>query len=208
MILNIVLAAVVIILGVKLAMTASNKSEEAASSEDAVLQNIAARTSIRAYENKPVEKHKVEKLLRAGMAAPSALNKQPWHFVVIDERELLDEIGSQFPNAKAIKTAPLAIVVCGNMDKAIEGTGKDFWIQDASAATQNILLAATSMGLGSLWTGFYPDPDRVSRLSKLLALPENLVPLNVILVGYAAEQPTPKDKYKEENISYNGYDAE
>lgn len=142
-------------------------------------------------------------MLRAAMAAPTAMNKQPWHFVVVDQRNVLDALAGTNPYAKMLKKAPLAIVVCGNTDKMIEGGGRDFWIQDASAATENLLLAAHAMGLGAVWTGAYPSEERCISISKVLSLSDNLIPLNMIVVGYPAEHPQPKQKFKEENISYN-----
>ena len=207
-VLNIVLAIVVVVLSVRLAsdkatVDKSAEAHQSVNAEQAVLDNIATRTSIRDYEARPVEKEKIEKMLRAAMAAPTAMNKQPWHFVVVDQRNVLDALAGANPYAKMLKKAPLAIVVCGNTDKMIEGGGRDFWIQDASAATENLLLAAHAMGLGAVWTGAYPSEERCISISKVLSLSDNLVPLNMIVVGYPAEQPQPKQKFKEENISYN-----
>ena len=207
-VLNIVLAIVVVVLSVRLAsdkvtVDKSADAQQSVNAEQAVLDNIATRTSIRDYEARPVEKEKIEKMLRAAMAAPTAMNKQPWHFVVVDQRNVLDALAGANPYAKMLKKAPLAIVVCGNTDKMIEGGGRDFWIQDASAATENLLLAAHAMGLGAVWTGAYPSEERCISISKVLSLSDNLVPLNMIVVGYPAEHPQPKQKFKEENISYN-----
>lgn len=207
-VLNIVLAIVVVVLSVRLAsdqatVDKSADAHQSVNAEQAVLDNIATRTSIRDYEARPVEKEKIEKMLRAAMAAPTAMNKQPWHFVVVDQRNVLDALAGANPYAKMLKKAPLAIVVCGNTDKMIEGGGRDFWIQDASAATENLLLAAHAMGLGAVWTGAYPSEERCISISKVLSLSDNLIPLNMIVVGYPAEQPQPKQKFKEENISYN-----
>nr|WP_302946314.1 nitroreductase family protein [uncultured Prevotella sp.] len=207
-VLNIVLAIVVVVLSVRLAsdkatVDKSADAHQSVNAEQAVLDNIATRTSVRDYEARPVEKEKIEKMLRAAMAAPTAMNKQPWHFVVVDQRNVLDALAGTNTYAKMLKKAPLAIVVCGNTDKMIEGGGRDFWIQDASAATENLLLAAHAMGLGAVWTGAYPSEERCISISKVLSLSDNLVPLNMIVVGYPAEQPQPKQKFKEENISYN-----
>uniref|UniRef100_UPI004029E6B5 nitroreductase family protein n=1 Tax=Prevotella sp. TaxID=59823 RepID=UPI004029E6B5 len=187
----------------KVIVDKSADAQQSVNAEQAVLDNIATRTSIRDYEARPVEKEKIEKMLRAAMAAPTAMNKQPWHFVVVDQRNVLDALAGANPYAKMLKKAPLAIVVCGNTDKMIEGGGRDFWIQDASAATENLLLAAHAMGLGAVWTGAYPSEERCISISKVLSLSDNLIPLNMIVVGYPAEQPQPKQKFKEENISYN-----
>lgn len=207
-VLNIVLAIVVVVLSVRLAsdkatVDKSADAHQSVNAEQAVLDNIATRTSIRDYEARPVEKEKIEKMLRAAMAAPTAMNKQPWHFVVVDQRNVLDALAGANPYAKMLKKAPLAIVVCGNTDKMIEGGGRDFWIQDASAATENLLLAAHAMGLGAVWTGAYPSEERCISISKVLSLSDNLIPLNMIVVGYPAEHPQPKQKFKEENVSYN-----
>lgn len=207
-VLNIVLAIVVVVLSVRLAsdkatVDKSADAHQSVNAEQAVLDNIATRTSIRDYEARPVEKEKIEKMLRAAMAAPTAMNKQPWHFVVVDQRNVLDALAGANPYAKMLKKAPLAIVVCGNTDKMIEGGGRDFWIQDASAATENLLLAAHAMGLGAVWTGAYPSEERCISISKVLSLSDNLIPLNMIVVGYPAEQLQPKQKFKEENVSYN-----
>lgn len=207
-VLNIVLAIVVVVLSVRLAsdkatVDKSAEAHQSVNAEQAVLDNIATRTSIRDYEARPVEKEKIEKMLRAAMAAPTAMNKQPWHFVVVDQRNVLDALAGANPYAKMLKKAPLAIVVCGNTDKMIEGGGRDFWIQDASAATENLLLAAHAMGLGAVWTGAYPSEERCISISKVLSLSDNLIPLNMIVVGYPAEHPQPKQKFKEENVSYN-----
>lgn len=207
-VLNIVLAIVVVVLSVRLALDKatvdkSADAQQSVNAEQAVLDNIATRTSIRDYEARPVEKEKIEKMLRAAMAAPTAMNKQPWHFVVVDQRNVLDALAGANPYAKMLKKAPLAIVVCGNTDKMIEGGGRDFWIQDASAATENLLLAAHAMGLGAVWTGAYPSEERCISISKVLSLSDNLIPLNMIVVGYPAEHPQPKQKFKEENVSYN-----
>lgn len=207
-VLNIVLAIVVVVLSVRLAsdqatVDKSADAQQSVNAEQVVLDNIATRTSVRDYEARPVEKEKIEKMLRAAMAAPTAMNKQPWHFVVVDQRNVLDALAGANPYAKMLKKAPLAIVVCGNTDKMIEGGGRDFWIQDASAATENLLLAAHAMGLGAVWTGAYPSEELCISISKVLSLSDNLIPLNMIVVGYPAEQPQPKQKFKEENISYN-----
>mgnify|MGYP006363415987 CR=1 FL=1 len=129
-VLNVVLAIAVVVLGVRL-VSGAEDAGESQTQEQAVLDNIATRTSIRDYEARPVEKEKVEKMLRAAMAAPTAMNKQPWHFVVVEQRSVLDSLAGANPYAKMLLKAPLAIVVCGDMDKVIEGGGRDFWIQDA-----------------------------------------------------------------------------
>lgn len=169
------------------------------------LETIMTRTSIRAYQDKAVEAEKIEKMLRAAMAAPSAGNKQPWRFVVINDKNTLRSISENFHTMKMAEKAPLAIVVCGDMKDTFPNEGVDYWVQDASAATENLLLAAHSMGLGAVWCGVTPLSERVSLLKEMLGMPEDIVPLNVVVIGYPAESPIPKDKWKPEYISYNRY---
>ena len=173
-----------------------------------IFENIMSRTSVRSYTEKPVEQEKVEMMLRAGMAAPSACNKQPWHFVVINDREILDQIPQLSPYASMVKQAPLAIVVCGCLDKTLEGIEQEFWIQDCSAATENILLMAHGLGLGCVWTALYPLKERYEGMQQLLHLPKTMIPLNTLIIGYPKNQVAAKDKWKEENISYNKLDGE
>ena len=187
-----------------LAMTAGVSAQQKSEAQVAI-NNIMTRTSIRQYTDEPVSKADIETMLRAGMAAPTAVNCQPWHFVVINSKEKLAELAGDNPRGGMLKKAPLAIVVCGNMDKALPGQGRGFWVQDCSAATENILLAANAIGLGAVWTGLYPDENRAGVVAKVLKLPETYIPLCTIVIGHPAEQPTPKDKWKPENISYNEF---
>lgn len=167
------------------------------------LNCIMTRTSIRQYQDRPVEQEKVEQLLRAAMAAPTAVNKQPWHFYVLNTKEAINRLADASQRGSdMVRSAALVIVVCGDMDKALEGKAREYWIQDTSAATENLLLAAHALGLGAVWTGVYPMKERVEMTTKVLSLPENLVPLCTILIGYPAESPTPKDKWKPENVTY------
>lgn len=208
-ILILVLAVALVMACTKLAMGGSCSSKDDKSSIDSaeiVFSNIMSRTSVRAYLDKAVEDEKVEKMLRAGMAAPSAVNAQPWHFIVINDTALLARIAEACPNAGMAKVAPLAIVVCGDMNKTPNENIRPFWIQDASAATENILLEANALGLGAVWTGTYPSEERCVKMAELLKLPENIIPLNTIVIGYPKDTPQPKDKWKEENISYNKYE--
>lgn len=186
-----------------LTVACSNKTDmNSITNTNAVLENIRTRTSIRTFESKPVEAEKIETMLRAAMAAPSAMNCQPWAFVVVNASTLLTTIGTELPNTRA-NGAPLAIVVCGDTTKTLSGEAAAFWIQDASNATENLLLAAHSLGLGAVWTGIYPSGERVAKLKAILNLPEHIIPLCVVPVGYPAEEPQPKDKWKPENIHYN-----
>ena len=209
--LNLLLAIALVILSAKIAFFSneytSGDSKHTAP-ESTVMENIFTRTSIRAYQERPVEDGKVEKLLRAAMASPTAGNKQPWKFVVIKDKETLRTISDHFHTMKMAQHAPLAIVVCGDMNNTFPKDGRDYWVEDTSAATQNLLLAAHGMGLGAVWCGVYPMQERVEYLKKLLNLPENIVPLNVIPIGYPAEEVLPKDKWKPENIHYEKWNDE
>ncbi len=186
-----------------LAMTAGVSAQVENKEAQTAINNIMTRTSIRQYTDEPVSKADVETMLRAGMAAPTAVNRQPWHFVAVTDKAKLAELAGR--RGGMIKQAGVVIVVCGNMDKAMQGPAQAFWVQDCSAATENILLAANALGLGAVWTGCYPMDDRIAEVSKALKLPETIVPLCVIAIGHPAEQPTPKDKWKPENVSYNEF---
>ena len=169
-----------------------------------MLDAIYTRTSIRTYQpDHAVSRDTVEMLLRAAMSAPTAVNKQPWAFVVLDTREALDSLAEVLPYAKMLKHAPLAIVTCGDMNKAIEGEGRDFWIQDVSAATENLLIAAHALGLGAVWTGVYPDHERVSAVQERLGMPANIIPLSVVPVGYPEGEHQPKDKWNPDAVHFN-----
>ena len=174
--------------------------------KDNAIETIMTRTSIRSFTDRAVSADTVEMLLRAGMAAPTAVNLQPWHFVVVNDRAKIDELGGNGRQSQMWHESPLVIVVCGNMEKAMEGVGQAFWVQDCSAATENILLAAHALGLGAVWTGCYPIEERVANISHVLGLPEHIVPLCAIVMGYPNENPQPKDKWKPENVSYNGFE--
>lgn len=168
--------------------------------ENETLEVIHNRKSVRHFTDQPVSKKQLETLLRAGMAAPTAVNRQPWVFYVVTKREVLDKLSQQLPYAKMLSQAQAAIVVCGDMEKAGNLKDKGYWVQDCSAATENILLAAESIGLGAVWTASYPYDDRTETVSNALNLPENHVPLNVIPIGYPTGEDTPKNKWIPENI--------
>ena len=185
-----------------LTLTVMNScSNNSGSATDAVLENIHNRKSVRQFTSEPVSDEHIEIMLKAAMAAPSAVNFQPWRFVVITEREQLDAMAEVLPFAKMLKQAPLAIVVCGETIW-FEGNENPFWQQDCSAATQNLLLAAETLGLGAVWTGVYPDLQRAGELSAFLGLPSTVQPLCAIPIGHHDGTTQPKDKWKPENIHY------
>ena len=161
---------------------------------------IFTRRSIRKFEKKPVPKELVTQILQAAMAAPSAGNQQPWQFVVIDDRALLDVIPSVHPYAAMTAESPVAILVCG--DLSIE-SHKGYWVQDCSAAVQNLLLTAHALGLGAVWTGIYPRPARVEGIRKLIHLPDSIVPLALVPIGYPAEKKGRVDRFDPARVHRN-----
>jgi nitroreductase len=182
------------------AMTSCSASTEN-SKLDAVLENIHNRKSVRQFTAEPVSDADIESMLRAAMAAPTAVNYQPWRFVVITERADLDAMAEVLPYAKMLKQAPLAVAVCGETTW-FDGNEDPYWQQDCSAAVQNLLLAAEALGLGAVWTGVYPDPQRSADLSRFLGLPSTVQPLCAIPIGHHDGTTQPKDKWKPENIHY------
>jgi len=168
-----------------------------------VLDNILTRVSVRQFTGDSVPQQIVETLLRAAMAAPSAINRQPWTFIVINDAQLLAELGQALPYSRCGNGAALAVIPCGDLNRALEGEARDFWINDVSAATENLLLAAHALGLGAVWTGVYPGMERVQIVRNILGLPENIVPMCIVPVGVPAEQPEVKDKWNTANIHYN-----
>lgn len=171
----------------------------------AVYENIMTRASVRTYSDRPVSDEAVDSLCRAAMAAPTAVNKQPWQIVVIRDRAILDSIAANCPNIKMAAEAQLAIAICGDLSLALEGDGQSYWIQDCSAATENLLLAAHGMGLGAVWCGIYPIEKRVEFISSLLQLPGHVVPLNIIPIGYPGAAVTPKEKFDSAKVHLNKF---
>ena len=161
----------------------------------ALVQAIMTRSSVRAFLDKPVSDETIELLLKAAMAAPSAKNSQPWAFIVIKKRELLEKLGASLPNAKMTATAPAAVVICGDLGKALPGEAREYWIQDAAAATENFLLAIHALGLGAVWTGVHPISERIRIIREALHLPEGVEPFCLIPFGYPAVPASVKDKW-------------
>ena len=156
------------------------------------MQAILTRRSIRRYTDQPVPPDLVTAVLRAGMQAPSAGNQQPWHFVVITDRKTRDAIPGFHPYADMLPEASVAILVCG--DLSLERY-RGYWVEDCSAATQNVLLAAHALGLGAVWVGLYPQEDRIMAMRKLLGLPTQVVPLALVPLGYPAQAIPPENRF-------------
>lgn len=169
-----------------------------------ILEHIMMRRSIRSYLEQEVEEQKITQLLKAAMAAPTACNNQPWEFIVVNDKEVLDKLKSRLTFGKY--NAPVAIVVCGNMELA-KGGHENYWVQDCSAAMENILLAASGLGLGAIWIGVYPLPSVIKPVREVLNIPEHVVPLSIAYVGYSDEYKEPRTQYNEKRIYHQQYDT-
>jgi len=179
--------------------------------QNEVIKNIMTRVSNRHFNDEPVAREDVDVLLHAAMAAPSAMDYEPWHFIVVQDTDLIRSLKSILPYVKMMNDSSTGIVVCGDITlyeriSRIEGEDNTlYWVQDCSAASQNILLAAHSMDLAAVWTGIFPLQGRVRKLQDLLGLPTHIVPLNLIVVGHPAAPAVPKDKWDTQKIHYNKF---
>lgn len=178
----------------------SNTETKEDKASNPTLETIFNRKSVRKYTEQPVEKEKLEMLVRAGMAAPSSRDRRPWEFIIVTDRAILDQMGDGLPLARMLKDTKQAIIVCGDTIKS-----NNAWQLDCSAAAQNVLLAAESMGLGAVWTAAYPYPERMKVVREALQLPEHIVPLTVIPLGYPTGIEKPKDKFNQKQVHYNGW---
>ena len=159
------------------------------------IRTILARRSIRSYTAEPVAGEQVKTLLKAAMAAPSASNLRPWHFIVMTNRQTLDNLGKIHPFGKMLFEAPLCIAVCGDPT-----VSRRHWVQDCSAATENLLLAVTALGLGAVWLGVHPNEERVAAIHQILHIPEMIVPLNLVSIGHPAEEKEARTQYDEARV--------
>lgn len=164
------------------------------------MNSVMSRRSIRKYTDKKISDETVRELLKAAMAAPSAGNQQPWEFIVLRDKEVMSKIIEVHKYASMLKEAEVAIVVCG--DEAKEKF-KGYWVQDCSAATENILIEAQELGLGGVWLGVYPMEDRVKALKEILNIPSSVTPLSIVSLGYPAESKDPADRYDETRIHFD-----
>jgi nitroreductase len=154
------------------------------------IQTIFTRRSIRKYTDELVSEQQIKLLLEAAMAAPSGSNRKPWHFIVVTDRQRLDELAKSHSHGKMLFEAPLCIAVCG--DTTISPS---YWVQDCSAATENLLLAVTALGLGAVWLGVYPRENRLQPIRKILEVPENIIPLNLIAIGHPGEEKDARTQF-------------
>lgn len=158
------------------------------------IDDLFARRSIRAFTAEPVTPAQLETLLKAAMAAPSAANRRPWHFVAVTDAGVRARLAEAHPHAQMVLQAPLAIVPCGEPALSIPGH-EEYWVEDLAAATENLLLAATGLGLGAVWCGVHPVPERVRALRDVLDLPGHVVPFALVPVGHPAERKEPRTQY-------------
>lgn len=164
------------------------------------MENILTRRSIRKFLSTPVSDDDIDTILKAAMHAPSAANKQPWGFIIVKDRKLLDKIPEIHPYAKMAQEASVAIIVCGDTRRSDD---RGFWVQDCAAASQNILLAANSLGLGSVWCGIYPRQDLYEKFQEMFNLPKEVYPVSFIPIGYPAEEKPSVKRYDENKLHYN-----
>lgn len=170
-----------------------------------ILEHILARRSIRRFTSEPVSAGDIRSLLDAAMAAPSASNRRPWAFIVVTDPEVLASLRRGLVMGRY--GAPLSIIVCGNMRRAWPGPGRDFWMQDCAAATQNILLAATGMGLGAVWIGVHPIAPFRWHVAHVLHLPKWMRPLAVVHIGHPDESKAPRTQYDESAVHWQRFDG-
>jgi nitroreductase len=186
------------------------KSQESAPS---ALDVIMSRTSIRSFTGEAVSAEQLETILKAGMAAPTAMNKQPWRFVVVTDKDKIAKVFASGFRGEMFTQAGAVIVVCGETTMMMKPFGQPdapetevpnmFWFEDCSAAAENILLAAKALGLGAVWTAGYPAEERITPIAEALGIPAGVVPLCIIPVGVPAEDPAPKDKWNPDFIHWN-----
>ena len=165
-------------------------------------ESLLTRRSIRQFEDKPIDDDTLKAILDAAMNAPSAHSRRPWEFILIHEKKLLEAIAHLNPYAEMCQKSPISILVCGDIKKEnLEG----FLVQDCAAAIENILLASHAKAIGSVWTGVYPHKNLIDELKKILSLPENILPIGLVVLGYPKEKKGKEMRYDEKKIHYNGW---
>jgi nitroreductase len=170
---------------------------------DNILDVIFKRRSIRVYQEKTVSKDTLELLLQAAMAAPSARNSRPWEFIAINEKEIMDKFRASLKYGNY--NAPAAIAVLCNLKIAQNDSSTRFWVQDCSAAVENILIAAAGLGLGTVWIGTYPKEDVIKTEQEILGIPESIIPLALIYVGYPGEEVPARTQYEESRVHWQRF---
>lgn len=175
--------------------------------DNSAFNNILTRVSVRRYTDETITDGQLTAILHAAMSAPSGVNKQPWEFIVVDDRALLTRLADALPYAKMAAQAPLAIVVCGNKERMLPGVDANLWEQDCSAASENILLAAHALGLGGVWTCLYPHTDRMDATRRILNIGDGIVPFNLIPIGHAVAEHAPMAKWHIDRVHFNGFNG-
>lgn len=161
---------------------------------------LLKRRSVRKFTEEPVSDEMIEELLHAAMSGPSACNKKPWEFYVVTNSQKLQELKEASMFTKI--SSKLAVVVCGNLSRALPMKMAEYWIQDCSAATENILLRVTDLGLGAVWCGIHPQKKAIEKVRRILDISESQIPLNLIFIGHPAEEPEARDQYEEKRVHY------
>jgi Nitroreductase len=183
---------------VSLSSSSESTIDASVDDENAILQAILNRKSVREYSDKEISQDIIDNLLKAGMSAPSSRDRRPWHFIVISDKAVLENLGDQLKNASCLKSANKAIIVCGD-----DELSDNCWFLDCSAAAQNILIAAEAMGLGAVWTAVYPYDDRAEIVNKVFKLQKNIHALTIIPLGYPLEKGEPKNKFDASRVHYD-----
>lgn len=169
-----------------------------------ILQPLYSRRSVRRFTGAAIDDARIHDLLEAAMAAPSAAAKDPWHFIVVKQPALLDQIAAALPNGRFLPQAGLGIVVCGDITKT-HAQELSFLLQDVGASIENLLLAASMLGLGACWLGVHPREDRMKLIADIFNLPANIIPVSVIAVGHPADQPAARTRYRSEAVHTEGW---
>lgn len=171
---------------------------------NARLHDLFARRSVRAYQRQDVSDELVRDLLEAAMAAPSAVAKDPWEFLVVRNREMLTRIASRLPNGTMLCEAALGIIICGDLQRAHDGQ-LSYLLQDCSAAIENLLLAASMLGLGACWLGVHPREDRVAHLRSVLRIPDAIIPVSAVAIGWPTETPAPRTRFRAASVHHESW---
>ncbi len=166
-------------------------------------EGLITRRSIRKYKDNAISREAIEEIVKAGMYAPSAVNCQPWHFIIVDNRDIINQIIEVHAYSSMLADAQFAVLVLG--DEHLQH-GPGYWAVDCAAATQNILLAAHAKGLGAVWLGLHPREQRKKDIAELFSLPEHIQPFSIISIGYPDESPQIPDRFKKDRIHYNQWE--
>lgn len=165
------------------------------------LNSILGRRSIRTYEDKPINDEMIQAILETAMAAPSACAKDPWRFIVVREKEALNKIADGLPHGQMLRSAGVGFVICGDINAAHDNQ-LSYMLQDCSAAIENLLLAVHNIGLGAVWLGVHPREERMKHITQLFSLPENIIPIACIAVGYPAESKEARTRFDPDYVHY------